>query len=85
VALFATRIWIWGGGVDAGQGKQYDVAPDGRFLITTVLDSAAAPIPLLMNWRPEAVTKLRADVKSAVVAKGLPKARRPHPTCRSPE
>jgi hypothetical protein len=55
VALFATRIWIWDGGVDAGQGTQYDVAPDGRFL-TTVLDSAAAPIPLLMNWRPEAVT-----------------------------
>jgi len=30
------------------------VAPDGRFLINTVLDSAAAPIRLLMNWNPEA-------------------------------
>ena len=36
------------------QGRQYDVAPDGRFLINTVLDSAAAPITLLQNWNPEA-------------------------------
>ena len=52
VVLFPTRIS--GGGVDAQQGRQYDVAPDGRFLINTVLDSAAAPITLLMNWHPEA-------------------------------
>ena len=52
VVLFPTRIV--GGGVDAQQGRQYDVAPDGRFLINTVLDSAAAPITLLMNWNPEA-------------------------------
>ncbi len=43
-----------GGGVDAQQARQYDVAPDGPFLINTVLDSAAAPITLLINWRPEA-------------------------------
>jgi hypothetical protein len=30
------------------------VAPDGRFLINTVLDDAAAPITLLMNWDAEA-------------------------------
>jgi hypothetical protein len=32
--------------------------PTGRFLINTVLDSAAAPITLLMNWaaRGEEVT-----------------------------
>ncbi len=36
VVLFPTRID--GGGVDAQQGRQYDVAPDGRFLINTVLD-----------------------------------------------
>jgi hypothetical protein len=35
------------------QGRQYDVAPDGRFLINTVLDSATAPIPLLMHWNTE--------------------------------
>ena len=52
VVLFPTRIF--GGGVDAQQGRQYDVAPDGRFLINTVLDSAAAPITLLQNWNPEA-------------------------------
>jgi hypothetical protein len=27
------------------------VPPDGRFLINTVIDSAAAPITLLMNWQ----------------------------------
>lgn len=48
--LFPTRIY--GGGVDNQQGQQYDVARDGRFLINTVLDSAAAPITLLQNWKP---------------------------------
>ena len=53
VVLFPTRIY--GGGVEqVGQGRQYDIAPDGRFLINAVLDSAAAPITLLMNWNPEA-------------------------------
>jgi hypothetical protein len=53
VVLFPTRIV--GGGADIGQGRQYDVAPDGRFLINTeLLDSADAPITLLMNWNPEA-------------------------------
>ena len=53
--LFPTRIAS--GGVDDAlgrQGRQYDVAPDGRFLINTLLDSPAAPITLLMNWTPEA-------------------------------
>jgi hypothetical protein len=50
VVLFPTRIS--GGGVDVQQHRQYDVARDGRFLINTVLDEAAAPITLLMNWRP---------------------------------
>ncbi len=52
VALFPTRIY--GGGVDAQQGRQYDVARDGRFLINTELDSADTPITLLQNWNPEA-------------------------------
>jgi len=51
IVLFPTRIL--GGGVDRGLGPQYDVAPDGRFLINTVLDDAATPITLLMNWNPE--------------------------------
>ncbi len=32
------RTHISGGGVDAQQGRQYNVAPDGRFLINTELD-----------------------------------------------
>jgi len=50
--LFPTRIY--GGGLDTQQGRQYDVGPDGRFLINRELDSAAVPITLVMNWRPEA-------------------------------
>jgi Tol biopolymer transport system component len=52
VVLFPTRVV--GGGEDTAQGRQYDVAPNGRFLINAVLDSAAAPITLLQNWNPEA-------------------------------
>ena len=53
VPLFPTRIV--GGGADAGsRGRQYDVTRDGRFLINTVLDAAAAPITLIQHWNPEA-------------------------------
>ena len=52
VMLFPTRIF--GGGADIQQGRQYDVTPDGRFLINTLLNEAAAPITLLQNWNPEA-------------------------------
>ena len=52
VALFPTRVW--GGGIDAQQARQYDVAPDGRFLINTVVESAAAPITLVQHWNPDA-------------------------------
>jgi hypothetical protein len=49
--LFATRIT--GGGVAQGQGRQYDVAADGRFLINTVLEGAiTTPITLIQNWNP---------------------------------
>jgi hypothetical protein len=48
--LFPTRIY--GGGANNGQGREYDVARDGRFLINTVLDDAA-PITLVQNWNPE--------------------------------
>jgi len=44
---------IYGGGVDIGQGPEFDVARDGRFLINTVLNDATAPITLLQNWNPE--------------------------------
>ena len=51
VKLFQTRIV--GGGADAGLGPQYDVAGDGRFLINTMVQSAAMPITIIQNWRPE--------------------------------
>ena len=43
---------IYGGGEDTGQGRQYDVAPDGRFLINTELPGNAAPITLIQHWQP---------------------------------
>ncbi len=52
VVLFPTHIV--GGGMDVQIGRQYDVAPDGRFLINTELADAAAPITLIQNWNPEA-------------------------------
>ena len=52
VVVFPTRIF--GGGVDNAQARNCDVAPDGRFLINTVLDAGPTrPITLLMNWHPE--------------------------------
>jgi Tol biopolymer transport system component len=53
VTLFQTHVL--GGGIDGGlEGRQYDVAPDGRFMINRVVDSAAAPITLIQNWNPDA-------------------------------
>jgi Tol biopolymer transport system component len=52
IVLFPTRIVS--GGVDAQLGRQYDIAPDGRFLINAELDSADAPITLIQNWNPDA-------------------------------
>ena len=49
-ALFSTRILS--SGVEARQGRQYDVAADGRFLINTVVASAAPPITVVQNWNP---------------------------------
>jgi len=50
--MMAAPITV-GGGVDRGVGRQYDVAPDGRFLINTELPGNAAPIALIQNWQPE--------------------------------
>ena len=59
VVLFPTRVA--GGGVDTQQGRQYHVGPDGRFLINVLVDSAATPITLLMNWKPEGKKCQRDD------------------------
>jgi len=50
-ALFPARIV--GGGADAQLGPQYDVAPNGRFLINRALDGVPAPITIIQNWNPE--------------------------------
>jgi Tol biopolymer transport system component len=51
--LFATHIF--GAGRESAQGRQYDVAPDGRFLINSELVAGTAPpITLIQNWKPEA-------------------------------
>ena len=42
------------GGVDTQNGRQYDVAPDGRFLINTELPGDSVPITLIQHWNPEA-------------------------------
>ncbi len=52
--LDVTKTRILVGGADTGPAWQYDVAPDGRFLINNPLDIAAAPITLIQNWQPDA-------------------------------
>jgi len=48
VVLFNRRIF-------GAVGRQYDVAPDGRFLINSLVDDVANdPITLILNWNPEA-------------------------------
>jgi hypothetical protein len=58
IVLFPTRLV--GGGIDSALGRQYDVAPDGRFLINAELDNDIAPITLLQNWNSAAKTKTLA-------------------------
>jgi Tol biopolymer transport system component len=44
-----------GGGSEDTPGRQYDVAPDGRFLINRVRDAdASRTITLIQNWNPDA-------------------------------
>ncbi len=52
VALFQLRIS--GGGTNTNSRQQYDVAPDGRFLINVTTGDESAPITLLMNWNAPA-------------------------------
>jgi eukaryotic-like serine/threonine-protein kinase len=53
VTLFQTKVM--GGGIDSTQGRQYDVAPDGRFMINRLLDAEVSRITLIQNWHPDAV------------------------------
>ena len=52
VTLFTTRI-LGGGTQSTPLGRQYDIAPDGRFLINTVLDAPPPPITLVQHWKQE--------------------------------
>jgi hypothetical protein len=39
--------------MQGGFRQQYVVSPDGqRFLINSLIPTAAAPITLLLNWKP---------------------------------
>jgi serine/threonine-protein kinase len=49
VSLFQTQIYM--GGVEQPEGGQYDVAPDGRFLINTVDQPASTAITVVQHWR----------------------------------
>jgi hypothetical protein len=50
-ALFQTRR-VGGGANVVGRSHQYDVAPDGRFLMNIEAGSGTPPITLLLNWKP---------------------------------
>jgi serine/threonine protein kinase/Tol biopolymer transport system component len=50
VVLFHAAIV--GGGNPGDFRPQYDVAPDGRFLINTIVDQTVPPITVLVNWTP---------------------------------
>ena len=47
---------IFNSGTDYATGRQYDVAPDGRFLINTKVETGtpSPPITLIQNWNPDA-------------------------------
>ena len=53
MVLFQPRI-AGGGAFTVGARQQYDVAPDGRFLINIETGSTIPPITLLLNWKPPA-------------------------------
>ena len=50
-----TPIALFPGTEGPDDGALYDVAPDGRFLINTVVgDAVSPPIVLVQHWAPEA-------------------------------
>jgi hypothetical protein len=36
-----------------GFGWSYDIAPDGRFLVNTVVDRSSPPLTVVVNWLTE--------------------------------
>ncbi len=54
VDLFPTRTLSGGVGSQQFFGRQYDLAPDGRFLVNSLPDAGSnTSITLLQNWSPE--------------------------------
>jgi hypothetical protein len=52
VALFQPHV-LGGGANMIGRNQQYDVAPDGRFLVNVLNDEALnSPLTILLNWNP---------------------------------
>ena len=49
VVLFQTRIVS---ATNASNQAEYDVSPDGRFLVNEWFDEVPTPITLILNWRP---------------------------------
>jgi eukaryotic-like serine/threonine-protein kinase len=47
LTLFKQRVFA-----DGIPDSVYDVSPNGRFLVNTVIDRGLAPITLMMNWKP---------------------------------
>ena len=84
VLLFPTHIA--GGGVEAQQARQYDVARDGRFLINAVAGGAStAPITLLMNTRFTVIYRSRAAFQIVPVdSSELPPGIRRTTRCSAP-
>ncbi len=52
VALFRTRLSGGFGGVAGNLRPQYDVAADGRFLMSITTEEATSPITVILNWKP---------------------------------
>ena len=52
VQLFQAPTFNGGLDVNTG-GRQFDLAPNRRFLINTVKDGSATAITLLQNWKPK--------------------------------
>jgi hypothetical protein len=52
VTLFQPRM-AGGGAFLVGSRQQYDVAPDGRFLVNVETAATSPPITLVSNWTPK--------------------------------
>jgi hypothetical protein len=49
------KLFDWQKPREGVSGRLYDVAPDGRFLVTAPVESSlasAAPVSVILNWVP---------------------------------